>query len=317
MSHLVSRREFVWAATGAAVAIATAHLRAATPAPTLRKALIGTPNEATLRSWKVAGFDGIESTARSAAVEEAAAARRLADGLGMRIHSVLYGWANFNRPASLENDIAGVEAALRACQAYGADALLLVPCRIGGMPMPTPWEFSLRFDDQSGHLTQVVNGDNAKYRQYIEAHDQATDAARAALRRLVPAAEKAGVVIALENVWNNLWVQPEAFRHFVASFDSPWVRAYFDIGNHVKYGPPQEWIRVLGKLIVKCHVKDFKLNADGHGGRFCNIREGSIDWLAVRSELEKIGYRGWMTIEGGDLSVEEHSRRLDLIIADK
>ena len=130
-------------------------------------------------------------------------------------------------------------------------------------------------------------------------------------------AEKTGVVIALENVWNNLWVKPALFTNFVASFKSPWVKAYFDIGNHVKYAPPQEWIRSLGKLIAKCHVKDFKLNPNGHGGRFCRIGEGSIDWPAVRRALDEIGYNGWLTNESGGLSLAELSRRFDLIIAGK
>ena len=95
------------------------------------------------------------------------------------------------------------------------------------------------------------------------------------------------MIIALENVWNNLWVKPDLSANFVASFDSPWVRAYFDIGNHVKYAPPQEWIRTLGKLIVKCHVKDFKLNAGRPRRPFCDIREGSIDWPAVRKALDE------------------------------
>ena len=56
------------------------------------------------------------------------------------------------------------------------------------------------------------------------------------------AAEKAGVVIMIENVWNNLWVKPAIFQHFVASFQNPWIRTYFDIGNHVKYAPPEQWI---------------------------------------------------------------------------
>ena len=103
----------------------------------------------------------------------------------------------------------------------------------------------------------------------------------------------------------------------MASFDNPWVKSYFDIGNHVKYAPPQDWIRTLGKLIVKCHVKDFKLNANGHGGNFCNIRDGSINWPAVRKALDDIGYNAWMTIEDGTLSPQEHCERLDLIIAGK
>jgi hexulose-6-phosphate isomerase len=119
-------------------------------------------------------------------------------------------------------------------------------------------------------------------------------------------AEKCGVVIALENVWNNLWVRPAVFRHFVASFQSPWVKAYFDIGNHVKYFAPEEWILTLGSLLAKIHVKDFKLNpADaGGGGDFVDIRDGSVRWPVVRAALERVGYSGWYTVEGGKLSVK-------------
>jgi hypothetical protein len=35
----------------------------------------------------------------------------------------------------------------------------------------------------------------------------------------------------------------------------------------------------------------------------------------VQKALDEVGYSGWMTIEGGSLSLEEHSKRLDLIIA--
>jgi hexulose-6-phosphate isomerase len=283
----------------------------------LHKALIGVPGETILRQWKEAGFEGMESTDRAATPAKARAARQMAEKLGMKIHSVLYGWANFNNPANLEGDLRGVATALRACRGYGADALLLVPCRIGGMPMPEAWEFDIRFDDKTGHLKQVVAGDNTPFARYIEAHDHAVDTSREAVKRLIPTAEKTGVKIALENVWNNLWVKPDLFRNFVASFDSPWVQAYFDIGNHVKYAPPEEWIRSLGKLIVKCHVKDFKLNPNGHGGTFVHPRDGSINWPVVRQALNEVGYNGWMTIEDGGLSLKEFNGRLDLIISGK
>ena len=199
----------------------------------------------------------------------------------------------------------------------GADAILLVPCRIGDMKMPEPWEFDIAFDPATGHLTRVVKGDNEPYKAYIEAHDHATDTSRRAVGKLIPVAEETGVVIAIENVWNNLWVTPDLFAHFVNSFDSPWVKAYFDIGNHVKYAPPEQFIRALGPRIAKCHVKDFKLNPDGHGGDFCNIRDGSVHRPVVRKALDEVRYSGWMTIEGGNCSLEEHSKRLDLIIAGK
>ena len=183
--------------------------------------------------------------------------------------------------------------------------------------MPEPWLFDIRFDKKNGHLKQVVAGDNAKYQKYIEAHNHATDTSREGIKRLIPTAKKTGVIIAVENVWNNFCVKPDLAANFVASFNSPWVRAYFDIGNHVRYAPPQNWIRTFGKLVAKCHVKDFKLNANGHDGTFCNIRDGSVNWPAVRAALDAVGYKGWMTIEGGDLSLAENGKRLDLILAGK
>jgi hexulose-6-phosphate isomerase len=324
MRYRLNRRDFLGASVAAGAGVlAAGRLRAAPLKTTLHKALIGQPSQETFESWKAAGFEGMESRASQVSPQEAAAARKVAEKLGMRIHAVLYGWANFNKKESLAKDLARVTTALRACQGYGADALLLVTCRIGPtktspMPMPEAWEFDIEIDEKTGHLKRVAAGDNSRYEAYIAAHNHAVDTSRKAVEKLIPVAEKTKVVIALENVWNNLWVKPAIFQNFIASFDSPWVQCYFDVGNHVKYAPAEEWIRALGKLIVKCHVKDFKLNPDGHGGRFTNIREGSVNWPLVRRELDKLPYNGWMTIEGSrGLSLEEKNKRLDLIIAGK
>jgi hexulose-6-phosphate isomerase len=319
MTYRINRRDFVAASAAAGLGLlATGRARAAEFKTTLHKSLIGSPNADTFKKWKAAGFEGMEA-GWNVKPEDAARDRKMAEGLGMRIHSVLRGWTNFNSPEAgrVADDIQSVETALKAAQAYGADAVLLVPCRVGGMPMPEPWDFDIKFDEKTCRVSQVVAGDNSKYKAYIEAQNLATDTSRKAIEKLIPVAEKTGVVIAVENVWNNLWVKPKLFASFVASFNNPWVKAYFDIGNHVKYAPPQEWIRALGGLIVKCHVKDFKLNPDGHGGNFVHPRDGSIDWPAVRRELDAVGYNGWMTIEDGGLPLEEFSRRLDLIIAGK
>ena len=319
MTSHFSRRDFlvVSAAAGAGLAMGGCA-NVASPKTTLHKAMIGVPSKDLLTAWKAAGFEGIESTQWQASAQNAAAARETAESLGMRIHSVLFGWGNMNEgDAVLADCVAKMETALRTAKAYGADTVLYVPCVVAGMPVPKPWLFDVRFDKKSGHLKQVVAGNNAKYRKYIEAHNRATDASREGIKRLIPTAEKTGVVIAVENVWNNLCVTPDLAANFVASFSSPWVKAYFDIGNHVRYAPPQDWIRAFGKLLAKCHVKDFKLNPNGHDGAFCNIRDGSVEWPAVRAALDAVGYKGWMTIEGGDLSLAENSKRLDLIIAGK
>jgi hexulose-6-phosphate isomerase len=324
MSLQWTRRDFLAASavagTSAALAARSGVALADDPAwkTTLHKAMLGAPNEEVLKKWKAAGFEGYESTLWNQSAEQAANTRKAAAAAGLKIHSVLFGWGDSNLgDAELAATIAKMETALKTSQAYGGTTVLFVPCKIGGMPMPQPWEFDIKFDEKTDHLKQVVAGDNTKYEKYIAAHDHAVDTSRECVTRLISTAEKTGIIIALENVWNNLWVKPDVFANFVASFNHPLVKAYFDIGNHVKYAPPQDWIRTLGKLVAKCHVKDFKLNPDGHGGDFCNIRDGSVDWPAVRKALDAIGYNGWLSIEGGSLSIEEGGRRLDLIVAGK
>lgn len=322
MRNALDRRQFLAASAATASVLAAGGLRAAEYQTTLKKALIGKPDEKTLTAMKAAGFDGIESNQRDAGPEEAAAARKLAESLGMRIHSVLFGWAKFNseNADAVTADLTRVDRALKAAQAYGADAVLLVPCRLEKkVAMPQPWDFDIVLDEKTSHVKRIVKGDNSPYAEYIAEQNRSTDAARKAVEALIPMAEKTGVVLALENVWNNFWVKPNLFANFVASFGSPWVKAYYDIGNHVKYARPEEWLETLGSLIVKIHVKDFVVDKSAErGGKFVDIREGDVDWPAVRKAIDKIGYNGYLTIEGsGDLSLEERSKRLDLIIAGK
>jgi len=310
-SRHTTRREFV-AGTGAVALGLAAGASAASAADKTYKTklrgamIVGKPDEAALRPLKEAGFEGVETTALIP-TDEAGECRRVAEGLGMRVHSVLAGW-----------DPGTLEKALRAAAGYGADAVLIVPGRVGGMKIPEPWELDIRFDPKTGYLKQVVAGDNAPYKEYLEAHDRATDKAHADIGPLVPLAAELKVAIAIENVWNNLWSRPDIFMNLVESFKSPWVKAYFDVGNHVKYMvPPEQWIRRIGKRLAKVHIKDFKLNPDSHGGDFVHPRDGSVNWPAVRDALESVKYSGWLTIEDGGLPLEDFRKRLDLIMAGK
>lgn len=346
MTPPINRREFIAASTalaaglsfggGAAAAQNPGRGTGAQTAPTApaapltfktrqRKALIARPTEEELTQIKAAGFDGVEG--RVMPPDDAAKMRVVAEKIGLRIHSVTRGWAEFN---SADTSVAQktfevTEGALRTAEAFGADAILLVPCWIGarqgrGTPvtMPRDWEYQIEFDEKTGHLTRVVYNDNARFAEYIKVHNHATDTSREWVRRLIPLAEKTKVIVALENVTNHLWVKPDLFSHFVRSFQSPWVKAYFDIGNHVRFAPPEQWILALGDQTVRIHVKDYKLDpADPNGmGQGVNIREGSVRWPVLRQALESVNFNGWMTIEGsGSLSMAERSERLDQIIA--
>jgi L-ribulose-5-phosphate 3-epimerase len=325
MNHQLNRRHFMGACSlVSAGCVMGLGLQGAEKSPRLfktrlKKAVISEkPTEASLQKLKDAGYDGVEGGVIGP--QEAEKCRAIADKLQMCIHSVIRGWAEFNSAdaAKVKATFDHTVLALETAQAFGADAVLLVPCRIGGMAMPKPWEFEIKFNARTGHIQQVVKGENAPYQEYIKAHDHAVDTSRAMVEKLIPVAEKTKVVVALENVWNNLWVQPDIFANFVASFKSRWIKAYFDIGNHVKYAPSEQWIKALGKNLAKCHAKDFKVDKAGKsGGQFVNIRDGDVNWPALRQALEAVGYSGFLTIEGGDCSLEEHSRRLGLIFEGK
>ncbi len=319
---MIKRRNFIRTSFAASAGLLSGRqLHAQQPFKTkLSKAtIVGRPEEVSLRQLKEAGFDGVETTA-VISESEALDCRRMADKLGMRIHSVLRGWTEMNSPdrAKVEQSVASAAGALKAAKGYGADTILLVPCRCGGMPMPEAWDFAVEFDEKTSHVTRIVAGDNEKYKLYIEAQNHATDTSREAIKKLIPVAEEAKVVIAIENVWNNLWVTPALARNFVDSFQCPWIKSYFDVGNHVKYpAKPQDWIRTLGPLLAKVHIKDFKLKPDGHGGDFVHPRDGSVDWPSVRQALDDSAYNGWLTIEDSGLSLTEFSNRLDMIIEGK
>ncbi len=327
MAHSATRRDFLTtaAATGIGLGLGTlcaGALRASAAQKSRKKSMIGLPTSKKLETYKAAGFDGMEAKPWNIDPSEAEQYRRAADALDMRIHSVLRGWTNFNSPndSVIAKDIASVKTTLRTAQIYGADAILLVPCKLlDRTAIPKPEDFQIDFDEKTGHVKRVVAGDNAQYAGYIKAQNKAVDMSRRALETLLPAAEKMGVIIALENVWSNFWVKPKLFANFVNSFQSPWLQSYFDIGNHVKYAAPEEWIKTLGTTIAKVHVKDFTIDrAKGSGGKFVDIRDGDVNWPAVMKAFDEIDYHGWFTIEGsGGLSTDEKSKRLDLILAGK
>jgi L-ribulose-5-phosphate 3-epimerase len=141
------------------------------------------------------------------------------------------------------------------------------------------------------------------------------------LRRVAEYAEKREVFVLIENVWATFLIEPLTMARYVDEIDSPYVQAYFDVGNVVRWGWPQQWIEVLGKRIGKIHIKEYNLKAamkEGMGKGFdFPLGEGSIDWPRVREELTKIDYRGWATAEvrGGDRQrLAEISEQMDRVL---
>ena len=144
---------------------------------------------------------------------------------------------------------------------------------------------------------------------------EGADRARAEIRKAIPLAAALGQRILFENVWNGMFYEDDGprtqsvkpFADYIDSFDSPWVGAFFDLGNHARYGDVAAWIRELGPRIVKLDIKGYsnaKADAEGKWKGFVDIAAGDIDWASIRAALRDIGFTGWVSAEvnGGDTS---------------
>lgn len=234
---------------------------------------------------KKCGYDGVEGNPMA----DLDAAKKLGDlarDTGTPIHSIVYGgWgAPFSdpNPDVIKKGLAEMETALRSAKAQGAETVLLVPA--------------------------IVKEDVS----YADAYKRSQEH----IRKLLPLAKELGVIIAVENVWNKFLLSPLEFARYVDEFESPWLKAYFDIGNVIIYGYSQDWIRTLGKRIAKIHLKDFKRQ----GYQWKNLLDGDVNWPEVRKALEEVRYDGFLTPElgGGDEAyLTDLSGRIDKIIAMK
>ena len=117
------------------------------------------------------------------------------------------------------------------------------------------------------------------------------------LKKVIPAAQAARVLLTPENVWNKFLLSPLEMRAFVDQFQSPWLQTHFDIGNVMQYGYPQDWILTLGSRIRRIHVKDYKLSTRAEQGHFVDLLQGDVDWKQVMAALVKTGYRGFLSPE--------------------
>ena len=128
-------------------------------------------------------------------------------------------------------------------------------------------------------------------------YDDALEHARDCIEELIPAAEEHDVVLAVENVWNQMLGSPLEFRDFLDAIDHPRVRAYVDVGNAVRTGFGEDWLRILEERVDKVHVCNFRGETGNLTGFTRHLLDGDVDWPAVMAALDGIGYDGWLTAE--------------------
>jgi len=292
---MIDRREFLKSTAGTLAAASVARAASSststtttnTPAAGWRKAFMLGQTEGpilpTFQKLKEAGFDGVELISPNKLdMDEVLKAR---DATGIVIHGVS-GGVHWGKPLShpdpkvVEEGLAAIRQEIVDVKKYGGTTVLIVP----------------------GIVTPEVS------------HRQVYERSQKAIKTLIPEAEKHGITLAIEEVWNKFLLTAPEFAHYIDDFQSPFVKAYFDVGNVVEYGYPQEWIHELGKRIAKVHIKEY---AKSKRFSYPLGEGGEIDWKSVRQAFIDIGYTGWITAEVGGSTVDEWKdvvKRMDQIM---
>src|SRR5260370_4127581 len=218
--------------------------------------------------------------------KEAEEIKKAADSANIRIDSVM-NMDHWKYPLSssdsavVEKSLVGMRTSLHNAKLWGSDAVLLVPA--------------------------VVTAQTS-YRD-------AWSRSQTHIRKLLPLAEELRMVIAIEEVWNKFLLSPLEMAKYIGDFQSPWIQAWFDVGNVMFYGYPQDWIRTLGKSIAKVHLKNFKRKENGY--EWVNLGDGDVEWEAVREAFREIGYAGSAITElaaGDEAYLRDVSRRVERLM---
>jgi hexulose-6-phosphate isomerase len=241
---------------------------------------------------KEAGFDGVEMNSPGGPPNDEI--NHACEQTGMLVEGIVDSkhWKitlSHPDPDVREQGLKDLEQALHDCKALGGTSVLLVP--------------------------GVVNA-NVSY-------DQCYQRSQAQIRKALPLARELGVKIAIEDVWNDFLLSPLEAARYVDEFNDPAAVAWhMDIGNVMAYGYPEQWVRILGSRIVKLHVKEFsraKMNTEGRGKGFdVKLGDGDVNWKAVMTALDEVGYHTWMCAEvpgGGVDALRDIGRRMDRILA--
>lgn len=241
------------------------------------------------RLAKAVGFEGIDIDRRLASDE----VLRAQEQTGLKVHGVVSydHWGlplTHPDPEVRARGLESFQGALRDSRQYGGTSVLLVP----------------------GTVDKNVSYSDAYQRSQAE------------IRKALPLAEELQIHILIENVWNNFLLSPLEFARYIDEFESPLVGAYFDVGNVVRYGWPEHWIRALGDRIVKLDIKEYSRSLQNSQGPRAGFRvklgDGDCDWPAVMTALREIGFQGWATAEvggGGEARLRDISERMDRIFS--
>lgn len=228
-----------------------------------------------------AGFEGFEidltedgPVGMKTSKEDLLSVRREVENAGLQLSGLATGLYWGTNAASADAEVRRrasniLQRQISCAVDLGIDAVLVVPAAVGVDFIP-----------------------GAEVVRYVTAYERA----QAFLREALPIAEKAGVSLCVENVWNKFLLSPREMTGFIDELKSPAVGSYFDVGNVLLTGYPEDWILTLAQRIRRVHFKDFRRNVGTIDG-FCDLLSGDVSWPSVIQALRQVGYTGWIAAE--------------------
>jgi sugar phosphate isomerase/epimerase len=141
------------------------------------------------------------------------------------------------------------------------------------------WKTIASFDD-----LMKVKGDEPPLPGHTQ--DEAFQWCIESIEACLPAAEKAGVMLALENHWG-LTTRPENLLRIYEAVRSPWLGINLDTGNFP--GDPYAGLEQLAPHAVIVQAKTYY-----GGGEWYTL---DLDYKRIAGILRKAGYQGWVSLE--------------------
>jgi sugar phosphate isomerase/epimerase len=281
----MTRREALQLGAAAALApLAGARTEAAEKRPPVRLAVSTYsywhfkpekyPIEKVIEEAAALGFDGVEILHRQMADESPGYVNGLKkaafrNGLALPMLSIHQDFVSPDA-AERQKDIEHTRHCLELAAQLGAPAIRLNSGR---------WNTIKSFDD-----LMKVKGEEPPIAGHTE--DEAFSWVIQSIEACLPAAEKAGVLLALENHWG-LTTKPENLLKIYKAVRSPWLVINMDTGNFAS--DPYAGIEMLAP-----HASIVQAKTYYGGGEWYTL---DLDYPRIASILRKANFQGWVSLE--------------------
>jgi L-ribulose-5-phosphate 3-epimerase len=232
------------------------------------------PIEKVIEEAAALGFDGVEILHRQMASESPAYVNGLKKaafrhGLALPMLSIHQDFVSPD-PAERQKDIEHTKHCIELAARLGTPAIRLNSGR---------WNTIKSFDD-----LMKVKGEEPPIAGHTE--EEAFGWVTQSIEACLPAAEKAGVLLALENHWG-LTTKPENLLRIYKAVNSPWLVINMDTGNFAT--DPYAGIEMLAPHAAIVQAKTYY-----GGGEWYTL---DLDYPRIASILRKANFQGWVSLE--------------------